>query len=115
MWVQQHLKKLHGLARYAHHSKQLDAHASFGSAETTCKINVPVRLNSEDQDTTICPGDILIGDINGVVCIPQALAEKAVDLIQSQVDADEKVAKDIRRGRTVTESMKEHRAGVRQP
>lgn len=45
-----------------------------------------MRLNSEDQDAIIHPGDILIGDINGVVCLPQSLAEKALDLIQSQVD-----------------------------
>jgi regulator of RNase E activity RraA len=74
-----------------------------------------VRLNSEDQDAIINPGDILIADINGVVCIPQSLAEKALDLIQSQVDADEKVAADIKKGRSVAEAMKEHRANVKQP
>lgn len=79
------------------------------------KINEPVRLNSDDQEAIIHPGDILIGDINGVVCVPQGLAEKALDLIQSQVDADEKVAADLKKGKSVTEAMKEHRAGVRQP
>lgn len=101
-----------------------------------------MRLNSEDQDAVIHPGDILIGDINGVVCLPQSLAEKALDLIQSQVDgrlrieeslvpmemdsrhmhtianaftADQKVAEDIGKGRTVAEAMKEHRAHVKQP
>ena len=74
-----------------------------------------MRLNSEEQDATIYPGDILVGDVNGVVCVPQALAEKAVDLIQSQVDADEKVAADIERGRSVADAMKEHRANVKQP
>lgn len=63
----------------------------------------------------IHPGDIIIGDMNGVVCIPQALAERALDLIQSQVDADEKVAADILKGRSVQDAMKEHRANVKQP
>ena len=63
----------------------------------------------------INPGDILIGDINGVVCLPQNLAEKALDLIQSQVDADVKVAEDIQKGRKVADAMKEHRANVKQP
>lgn len=76
---------------------------------------MPVRLNSEDQEAVINPGDILIGDLNGVVCIPQGLAEKALDLIQSQVDADDKVAEDLRKGSTVAEAMKTHRAGVKQP
>ena len=79
------------------------------------QINAPVRLNSEDQDAIINAGDILIGDINGVVCIPQNMAEKALDLIQSQVDADEKVAADIQKGRSVADAMKEHRANVKQP
>jgi regulator of RNase E activity RraA len=63
----------------------------------------------------IHPGDILVADINGVVCIPQSMAEKALNLIQSQVDADEKVAADIQKGRSVAEAMKEHRANVKQP
>lgn len=74
-----------------------------------------MRLNSEDQDAIIHPGDILIGDANGVVCLPQSLAEQALELIQSQVDADEKVAEDIWNGRTAAEAMKEHRANVKQP
>lgn len=78
-------------------------------------INVPVRLHSEDQEATIHPGDILIGDLNGVVCIPRRLAEKVVDLIPSQVEADEKIAADIKAGRSVQEAMKEHRAGVKKP
>lgn len=75
----------------------------------------PVRFNSEDQDSYIYPGDILIADLNGVVCVPQQLAEQAVDLIASQVQADEKVAEDIRNGVPVGESMKKHRAHVKQP
>lgn len=74
-----------------------------------------MRLNSEEQEAIISPGDIIIADMNGVVCIPQNLAEKALDLIQSQVDADEKVAADINEGRSVSEAMKEHRANVKQP
>lgn len=72
-------------------------------------------MNSEDQDATIKPGDIIIADENGVVCIPQNLAERALDLIQSQVDADEAIAADIKNGRSVAEAMKEHRAKVKQP
>ncbi|EMC93072.1 hypothetical protein BAUCODRAFT_77175 [Baudoinia panamericana UAMH 10762] len=86
-------------------------------AETmrVAQINEPVRLNSEEQDAIVHPGDILIGDLNGVVCIPQAMAEKVLDLIPSQVEADEKVAADVKQGRPCAEAMKEHRAGVKQP
>lgn len=77
------------------------------------KINVPVRLQSEDQEATIFPGDYLIGDLNGVVCLPKGLAEVAIALMASQVEADEKIAKDIQDGRTFQEASKEHRAKVK--
>ena len=73
-----------------------------------------MRLNSEDQEAIIHPGDILIGDINGVVCLPQGLAEQAIELIQSQVEADKKVEEDLRNGKTAQEAMK-HRENVKQP
>ncbi|GAB7339978.1 hypothetical protein MBLNU457_6490t1 [Dothideomycetes sp. NU457] len=79
------------------------------------EVNAPIRLQSEDQDATIRPGDIIVGDLNGVVCIPHDLAEKVIELIPSQVEADEKVARDIQQGRTVAEAMKEHRSKVKQP
>lgn len=74
-----------------------------------------MRLQSEDQDAVINPGDILIADLNGVVCIPQGLADKIVDLMASQAEADEKVAADIKAGKTFTEASKEHRSKVKQP
>ncbi|KAF2236535.1 RraA-like protein [Viridothelium virens] len=79
------------------------------------EVNSPVRLQSEDQEAVINPGDYLIGDLNGVVCLPQGLAEKALELMKSQVEADEKIGADIKKGRTFTEASKEHRAGVKQP
>lgn len=74
-----------------------------------------MRFNSEDQDSIINPGDILIADLNGVVCLPQGLAEQAIDLIASQVEADENVAADIKKGIAVAESMKKHRGNVKRP
>ena len=55
------------------------------------------------------PGDYLIADLDGVVCLPLELAEKALDIIEPIVDADRRAAADIAKGRSVTESFKEHR------
>ncbi|KAF2157743.1 RraA-like protein [Myriangium duriaei CBS 260.36] len=79
------------------------------------EINAPVKLQTDEQDAIIHPGDIIIADLNGVVCIPQDLADRIVDLMASQAEADEKVAADIRAGRTFTEASKEHRSKVKQP
>lgn len=83
------------------------------SVDNDDKINTPVPLQSEDQDATIHPADYLIGDLNGVVCLPKELAEKAVALMASQVEADEKIARDLEQGRSFEEASKEHRANVK--
>ena len=61
----------------------------------------------------ISPGDYLIADLNGVVCLPKGLAEKAVALMASLVEADERIAEDLKKGRTFQEASKEHRANVK--
>ena len=76
---------------------------------------MPVRLQSEEQEATIHPGDYLIGDLNGVVCLPKGLAEKVVALIPSQVEADESIAADVNEGKTFADASKQRRARVKKP
>lgn len=76
------------------------------------EVNVPVRLQSEVQEAVVGPGDYLIGDLNGVVCLPRGLAERAVRLVESQVLADERIKRDLEGGRGFAESCREHRAKV---
>ena len=64
---------------------------------------------------TIHPGDYLIGDLNGVVCLPKGVAEETIRLIGSQVDADEKIASDLAAGRSFQDASEEHRANVKKP
>ena len=79
------------------------------------KINTPVQLQSENQKVTIRPGDYLIADLNGVVHVPKHLAQTAIDLMASQVEADERVAEDLKRGRAFSEAAREHRASAKAP
>jgi len=78
-------------------------------------INVPVKLQTDEQDATIHPGDYLIGDVNGVVCLPKSLAEKALALMAPQVAADLKIAADIQAGMSFTEASKKHRTALAKP
>ena len=82
---------------------------------TVWQINTRVKFKTNQQNVTINPGDYLVADLNGVVCIPQELAEKIVALIPSQVEADERIARDLQAGRNFVESSKEHRASVKAP
>ncbi|GFN21290.1 RraA family protein [Aspergillus tubingensis] len=73
------------------------------------EINVPVRLNSENQDAVISPGDYIIADLNGVVRLPQELAEQVLELIPAIAEADAKCAEAIKAGWTVERAFKEFR------
>jgi regulator of RNase E activity RraA len=44
------------------------------------------------------PGDILVGDIDGVVVTPVSLVEQVVALCQERSDIDEKMFAGLRRG-----------------
>lgn len=48
-------------------------------------IDVPVRLSSVDQDIWVQPGDIIIGDADGIVCLPRSLAERVIDMVPKLV------------------------------
>ncbi|KAF4535762.1 Ribonuclease e inhibitor rraa dimethylmenaquinone methyltransferase protein [Lasiodiplodia theobromae] len=72
-------------------------------------INVPVRLNSADQEAWIEPGDYIIADLNGVVRVPRDQAEAVLEAIPGIVEADEKCGEGIKQGRTVEEVFKEFR------
>ncbi|KAL1843480.1 hypothetical protein VTJ49DRAFT_1351 [Mycothermus thermophilus] len=52
----------------------------------------------------IAPGDYVIGDVNGVVVLPRALAEKALPLMEKQVEADSKMAAEIAKGMSFAEA-----------
>ena len=72
-------------------------------------VNVPVKLQTDEQDMTIRPGDYIIGDINGVVVLPKEIAEAAIPLMAKQVAADSAMAVEIAKGMTFTEASKKFR------
>ena len=72
-------------------------------------MNVPVRLDSQNQEAWIEPGDYIIGDLNGVVRLPQELADQVLDAIAGIAEADAKCAEGIKAGRSVQEVFQEFR------
>jgi regulator of RNase E activity RraA len=73
-------------------------------------VNIPVRLQTFEQDIMIRPGDYLIGDLNGVVVLPRHLAETALPLMAKQVAADSHMAVAIEDGVTFSEASKRFRS-----
>lgn len=72
-------------------------------------VNVPLKLQTDEQDITVNPGDYLLGDLNGVVVIPKELAEETLPLMAKQVEADSNMAVEINMGVTFTEAAKKFR------
>ncbi|OPB45616.1 hypothetical protein A0O28_0078260 [Trichoderma guizhouense] len=73
------------------------------------QINVPVRLNSTGQEAWIRPADILIGDLNGVVCIPKEALKSCLEILPDIVNADTKCAEDILKGQSFAEVLRKHK------
>jgi len=73
-------------------------------------INVPVTLNGNyDPPIVIRPGDVIVGDVNGVVCVPAELVEQVVELCEKHVPMDENVKAALLEGMSITEAFKKFR------
>ncbi|OXB35781.1 hypothetical protein LQV05_005770 [Cryptococcus neoformans] len=63
------------------------------------EINVPVPLRSPHQpDVWIKPGDIIVGDENGVACIPQDLEDEVANLMPLLAERDRLSMQDLDAG-----------------
>ena len=62
---------------------------------TLTGINVPIRIG----DTTVLPGDVVLGDPEGVTFLPAHLAERVADVSEETQLRDEWGHKMLREGR----------------
>ena len=46
---------------------------------------MPVKLNLADHEIWVNPGDIIVGDADGVVCLPQSLADRVLEMVPGLV------------------------------
>jgi regulator of RNase E activity RraA len=64
----------------------------------------PVRLG----DCVVHPGDWVFGDLDGLVAVPAALAERALPLALEKVTGENRVRAELARGRSVREVFAEY-------
>jgi regulator of RNase E activity RraA len=91
--------------------------AAHGPVVKMVGINVPVEIlidgYPEPYIETINPGDIIMGDDNGVVKVPNDEELSAIlDYIPKRVEADTLVKEDILAGEPCTPAQKKRRAGL---
>ncbi|RSM02954.1 hypothetical protein CDV31_010695 [Fusarium ambrosium] len=80
-------------------------HSILGSNTFTraSLVNVPLQFKDE---LWINPGDILVGDADGVVVVPPTLAERVAELCQARAEVDEKMFTELRKGAAMGELIK---------
>lgn len=99
------------------------AHSTLGQGTFSrpSELNVPLTITpirdpwNENPSgvpfppTEIHPGDILLADIDGVVCVPQDLIERVVRRCETSREIDEKCMEDIKAGNPIKETFKKWR------
>ncbi|KAI0358682.1 RraA-like protein [Trametes cingulata] len=92
-------------------------HSTLGQSPFTrpSEVNVPLVIRSPDVSeedfpaVQVSPGDWMVADEDGVVCVPAELAEKVIALATRGREVDERCMQDIKAGKGVQETFKKHR------
>src|SRR5215471_14938397 len=58
------------------------------------EINVPISCGN----TVVCPGDLIIGDTDGIAVVPHARAREVLDLVKQLVERERARIEEIRKG-----------------
>jgi regulator of RNase E activity RraA len=92
------------------------SHSILGQSPFTrpSELNIPLKIYPQPADSdfpplTVEPGDIVVADRDGVVCVPKDLVERAVELATKGQEIDAKCMEDIKAGKGVKESFKKWR------
>lgn len=78
-------------------------------------VNIPITISPQGSgagtfpSVTIQPGDWMIADEDGVVCVPRNLEEQVIELATKGREIDAKCLEDIKAGKGVGQSFKLHR------
>lgn len=66
--------------------------------------DVPIRVG----DVEIRPGDVLVGDIDGVVCVPGDVAEEVLERAEATVDTEDEIRELVEDGVDPLAAFEEH-------
>ncbi|RCH83853.1 hypothetical protein CU098_003373, partial [Rhizopus stolonifer] len=72
------------------------------------EIQVPITL-SRESPVKVQPGDIIVADLDGVVCIPQDLVDKVIENCEKYVAIDDQCMKALKNGHGVQETFRKYR------
>jgi len=72
------------------------------------ELNVPVSYGNVEVggEVTIRPGDYIMGDVDGVVVVPEDKVEECMHLCQERYDIDEETRRCLERGEPMGPTIK---------
>jgi regulator of RNase E activity RraA len=89
----------------------------FSKGVGTCSPNGVAFCSAVGQEIevgetggSVRTGDVLVGDLNGVVCIPRDLVQAVVDMVPGLVKVDEAIMERVKQGVSVYEAFKARKA-----
>lgn len=92
------------------------SHSTLGQSPFTrpSEVNISITIHPHPSTSTfppvvVNPGDIIAADRDGVVCIPQELAEKVVELATRGKETDAKCMEDLKAGVSIQEAFRKWR------
>lgn len=72
-------------------------------------VSVDIEGAMEGLTVTVGPGDIVVGDVDGVVCVPAGLVAGVLEKCRIGRSVDAKCMESIRAGKGVAASFLEYR------
>ena len=62
----------------------------------------------ENLDVTIAPGDIVVGDVDGVVVVPRAQALAVLSTAMTKITGERRMRADLEAGMPLAEAFRKH-------
>lgn len=89
-------------------------HSTLGQSPFTrpSAVNVPLTIHADVQEfpsATVRPGDWIVADEDGVICVPEELVLKVAESAAKGREVDGKCLEDIRAGKGVEATFKLYR------
>lgn len=65
---------------------------------------VPIRIG----DVEVRPGDVLVGDVDGVACVPRGVAEEVLEQAEAMADTESEIRDLVREGTSPLEAFEQY-------